>query len=245
MAEPSTEEMIKHIYASVKKIESIEASVKNIEASMGQLKMKVVSLEKDVASLNKQVYDLQNVVNAREQELRGLSVRISGVPYTDEERASTDGKMLMKKVYDKLLLPVLNYAKTKNHIERIPSLANTVQQCYRVGAAAARTGTGAPPPIVLKFASEATRLTVLKNKRNGIPAPPQEEKDMGILRYNISEDLTPPCYRLVKDLNRHEDVAKVWTVDGRIRMLLKGSQTVHRVRSVFDSADSIVAKATA
>jgi hypothetical protein len=91
--------------------------------------------------------------------------------------------------------------------------------------------------------NETNRLTILKNKRNGIPQPPEEEKALGIVRYNISEDLTPPCYRLVRDLNRHEEVAKVWTVEGRVRMLLKGSQTVHKVRSVFDSADSIVSKA--
>jgi hypothetical protein len=191
------------------------------------------------------VYELQNVVNTREQELRGLSVRISGMPYTDEEKAATDGKFLSKKVYDKLLLPILNSAKSKNHIERIPSLASTIQHCYRVGATAARTGTGAPPPIVLKFTTEATRLTILKNKRNGIPSPPQDEKDLGILRYNITEDLTPPCYRLMKELNKHEDIAKVWTVDGRIRLLKKGSQTVFRVRSVFDSVESIVSKAPA
>jgi hypothetical protein len=132
----TTEDMIKHIFASVK----------NIESSMSLLQTKVVSLEKDNALLNQKVYDLQNIVNAREQEQRGLSVRIAGVPYTEEERASTDGKMLAKKVYDKLLLPIYNYAKTQNHIERIPSLATTIQQCYRVGAPTARTGTGAPPP---------------------------------------------------------------------------------------------------
>jgi hypothetical protein len=230
----TTEEMIKYIFSSVKKI----------EASMGQLQSKVVLLEKEVVNLNKQVYDLQNIVNVREQERRGLTVRISGVPFTDEEKASTDSKSLMKKVYDKILLPVLNSAKSKNHIDRIPSMANTVQLCYRVGAASARTGTGAPPPIILKFANETVRLTILKNKRNGLPAPLQEEKDMGITRFNITEDLTPPCYRLVKELNRNEDVAKVWTIDGQIRILLRGSQSVFRVRSVFDSADSIVAKAS-
>jgi uncharacterized protein YfkK (UPF0435 family) len=227
--------MIRYIYKSMKKI----------EASNEKLQSKVSDLESKVDQLNKKVLDLQNIVNAREQDLRGLSVRISGIPFSDEEKASTDGKFLMKKVYDKLLLPVLNHAKAKNHIERIPSANNTIQQCYRVGAASARTGTGAPPPIVLKFANEAIRLTVLKNKRNGMPSPFQEEKDMGIVRFNISEDLTPPCYKLLKELQCHEEVAKVWTVEGRIRMMLKGSQAVHRVRSVFESVDAILAKASA
>jgi hypothetical protein len=231
----SMEEMIRYIYKSMKRI----------EASNEKLESKVIVLESNVDQLNKKVLDLQNIVNAREQQLRGLSVRISGIPFSDEEKASTDGKFLTKKVYDKLLLPVLNHAKSRNNIERIPSMSNTIQQCYRVGAASARTGTGAPPPIVLKFSNEAIRLTVLKNKRNGIPSPPQEEKDMGIVRYNISEDLTPLCYKLMKELQRHEDVAKVWTVEGRIKIVLKGSQAVYSVRSVFDSVDAILAKASA
>jgi hypothetical protein len=98
---------------------------------------------------------------------------------------------------------------------------------------------------VLKFANEAVRLTVLKNKRNGMPTPSQEEKDTGIVRFNITEDLTPPCYKLMKELQRHEDVAKVWTVEGRIRMMLRGRQVVHRVRSVFNTVDAILAKASA
>jgi hypothetical protein len=234
MEDMTTEEMIRHIFLTTK----------NIEASLGAVQSKVVSLEKDVVSLNKQVYDLQNVVNMREQELRGLTVRITGIPFNEEEKAATDGKYLAKKVYDKLLLPILNFAKTKNFIDRIPSLANTVQLCYRVGAAAARTGTGAPPPVVLKFTNAPVRLVVLKNKRLGMPSPLQEEKDMGILRFNISEDLTPPSFKMVKELNRQEEVSKVWTVDGRIRFVKRGSQTVHRVRSVFDSVEEILAKAS-
>jgi hypothetical protein len=221
------------------------ASVKNIEASLGQLQNKVTMLENNVTSLNKQVYDLQNIVNLREQEQRGLSVRVAGIPYTDEEKASTDAKFLAKKVYDKVLLPVLNFAKSKNQIDRVPSLATTVQHCYRAGRAAAPTGTGAPPPIVLKFSNEHTRLIILKNKRLGLPAPPREELDMGIVRYSISEDLTAPCYKLVKELHRHEEVAKVWTVDGKIRIIKRGSQSVFRVKSVFDSVDSILSKASA
>jgi hypothetical protein len=79
------------------------------------------------------VYDLQNIVNTREQELKSLSVRVTGFPFTEEEKASTDGKFLAKKIYDRILLPVLNQAKTKNHIERVPTVANTIQSCFRVG----------------------------------------------------------------------------------------------------------------
>jgi hypothetical protein len=219
------------------------ASVKNIEASMSQVQAKVTVLETNVDKLNKQVYDLQNIVNSREQELRALSVRVTGFPFTEEEKASTDGKFLAKKVYDRILTPVLTQAKTKNHIERIPTLANTIQSCYRVGQATARTGTGAPPPVIIKLSNEVIKLALMRNKRQATPAPSREEKDLGITRFIISEDLTPPCFKLLKDMQRNEDVGKVWTVDGKIRWMLKDSNTIHRVKSVFDSVEMIISKA--
>jgi hypothetical protein len=229
----TTDQMIRHIFGQVNKI----------EASMSQVQAKVVALEDNVQRLNKQVYDLQNIVNTREQELRGLSVRVNGFPFTDEEKASTDGKFLAKKLYDRILLPVLNQAKSKNHIERVPNISNTIHSCYRVGATAARTGTGTPPPIIIKLASDMVKLAIVRNKRQATPAPSQAEKDLGILRFNIAEDLTPPCFKLLKDLQRNEDVGKVWTVDGRIRWMFKDSNVIHRVKSVFDSVDSIISKA--
>jgi hypothetical protein len=237
MATPelTTEQMIKHIYSTVN----------NIEATMKQQQAKVESLENDVTRLNKQVYDLQNIVNAKEQESRGLSVRITGVPFPEEEKASTDGKFLMKKVYNRILQPVLTAAKSKNHIERVPTMANTVQSCYRVGAASFSTGTGAPPPIVLKFVNEVVRLAILRNKKIAMPSPLPEEKDMGIVRFSMTEDLTPPSYKLLKELQRREEVTKVWTVNGRILWTRSGSQVVHRVKSVFDPVDTIIAKASA
>jgi hypothetical protein len=231
----TTDQMIRQIFASVK----------NIETSMSQVQSRVVVLEDNVAKLNRQVYDLQNVVNTREQELKSQSVRVTGFPFTEEERASTDGKYLSKKIYDRILTPILNQAKTKNHIERVPTLANTIQSCFRVGQAAARTGTGAPPPVILKLSSDVIKLAIMRNKRQATPAPTPEEKNLGITRFIVSEDLTPPCFRLLKDLQRNEEVGKVWTVDGRIRWMLKDSNNIHRVKSVFDSVESIISKAKA
>jgi hypothetical protein len=85
----------------------------------------------------------------------------------------------------------------------------------------------------------------MRNKRQVTPAPTREEKDLGITRFIIAEDLTPPCFKLLKDLQRNENVGKVWTVDGRIRWMLKESNTIHRVKSVFDSVESIISKAKA
>lgn len=229
----TTDQIIRLMYTSVKKIET----------AMTVQEAKVVKLEADVDILNHQVYELQNTVNHREQELRGLSIRITGFSYTDDEKATTDAKFLPKKLFERLISPLLVQAKTNGIIDKVPTLVNTIQSCYRLGGRAALTGTGRPPPILLKFCNETVRLAVLKVKRTSTPAPSAAEQALGIKHFIISEDLTPATYKKMKDLKADERVEKVWTVGGRIQFVLDGSKTVHRAKSVFDSVDKIISLA--
>jgi hypothetical protein len=228
----SLEEMVKHIYVTVNRMES----------RFSEQQQRITECEAKVDVLNRQVYDLQNIVNLREQELRGLSVRVSGLPYLDDEKASTDSEFLAKRVYDRIFLPMLNYAKSRNGVDKIPNLNNTIASCYRVGSAAAKTNTPTPPPIVIKFVSEHTMLAILKNKRQHTPSPTNEEMAAGYKRFIIAEDLTPQCFKLLRELQRNEDIAKAWTSDGKIRFVLKDSTTIHKVKSVFDPVQLILSK---
>jgi hypothetical protein len=231
--ELSTDDMIKHIFAAVNRIEATQA----------EHKVRITECEAKIEVLDRQVYELRNIVNMREQEQRNMSIRISGFPLLDDEKASTDAKFLAKKIYEKALYPVLAAAKAKNDIDKIPTLNNTIASCYRVGANFARANTATPPPLVIKLQSEHVRMAILKNKRLSTPSPTDEEKAMGLKKMIIMEDLTPACYKLLRDLQRSEEVQKAWTVEGRIRFLLTGSQTIHKVKSVFDSASGIIEKA--
>ncbi len=124
---------------------AILESQKRVEATVTEQVAKVIELEKEVKVLKSQVYALQNSVNRNEQEQRKLSVRITGVPFTEEEKAMVDGKFLSKKVYDKLLLPLLTSAKAKNLVDRVPKADNVIETCYRLRANVALTGTASPP----------------------------------------------------------------------------------------------------
>jgi hypothetical protein len=232
-SELSMEEMVKHIFTTVNRI----------DATLSEQQKKITDCEAKIQHLDRQVYDLQNIVNLREQELRGLSVRISGFPFNDDEKASQDGRVLSKRVYDRILLPMLNYAKSRNEIDKIPTLQNTISNCYRVGPNSAKTNTSSPPQIVLKFSNEQVRLAILKNKRQHTPAPTNDEKAAGIVRFTIAEDLTPQCFKLLRELQRNEDVTKAWTTEGKIRFTVRGNTTVHRVKSVYDPAYVIINKA--
>jgi len=65
---------------------------------------------------------------------------------------------------------------------------------------------------------------------------------MGIKRFHIAEDLTGDTYDLLYSLRDHQKIERAWTTDGQIRFIKKGDTTnfVHKVKSVFESPDTIV-----
>lgn len=210
---------------------------------------KITTLEKDnkklsatVTSLNREVHNLKNAVNHSEQQTRGYSVRLFGLSMTEEETGATDGgKALATRIYDKILKPILVAAKTKGPV---PGCSSVVEECFRVGRAG--PDKSKPPPVVVKFCTKQIRLTVMRNKKAGMPAPSAVDIANGIKRYVIVEDLTKDSLKMLKSLAADERVGKVWSIDGSIRFSLAGDKTnkVHRVGSVYDQLEAIVAKAT-
>ncbi len=228
----SLEEMVKHIYVTVNKI----------DAKQTAQEARIVKLESDVTVLKQQVHSLKNIVNRREQESRGLSVRISGFPYTDEEKGSTDSKYLAKKLHERVIQHLLNQAKLKNYIDRVPALDKTISSCHRLRTNSP-TGTASPPPIILKFVSDQVRLAALRCKRQHMPAPSPSERDQGILKFSMAEDLTPSTFAKLKELSREECIIKSWTINGRIKFMIRDDTRIHTVRSVFDDVPDIISKA--
>jgi hypothetical protein len=67
------------------------------------------------------------------------------------------------------------------------------------------------------------------------------EKTAGVKRFIVVEDLTPANHKAMKDLQADDRVEKVWSVDGRLRLVLNGDdKSVKKVKSVFDPIDSII-----
>jgi hypothetical protein len=128
-------------------------------------------------------------------------------------------------------------AKAKGDITSVPSLANTVEAVYRAG----KISGSHTPPIVVIFNSRAARLAVLRNKKNNIPMPTDEEKSAGAKRYIIAEDLTGPSFRMLRYLQADDRVSKVWSAEGQIRYVLKSDPTIKKVTSVYLTVDQILA----
>jgi hypothetical protein len=209
-----------------------QAKVLALDTKVGTLEQRVVTLESELLSL-------KEVSNNREQASKLCSVRIHGFPVTDEELAATDGgKTLGSKVYERLIKPILAAARTKGDITSVPHFNTAVEDCFRVGRP---TKTGKPVPLIIKFTNKNTRLAVLRNKRTNTPAPAEAERSEFVKRFSIVEDLTTPTYKLLRMLQDDERVSKVWTVEGRIRLVLTANpNNIIKLKSVFEPIDKIL-----
>lgn len=203
---------------------SLDIAVKRVAA----LEVSVDTLSKTVATLREEVTTLKIRDNRREQQARGLSLRLFNFPGSDSE---TD---LKSKIYEKLLKPILAAAKSKGDLPTLPQVNTTIDQCYRIGRFAAGANKP-PPPIIVIFSSAAVRMAVLRNKRGNIPSTDYHK------RMVLSEDLTPPTHRKLKEMIADERVAKVWTRDGTIWYVQRGDNMPAKiVKNVFDSLESIL-----
>jgi hypothetical protein len=199
---------------------------------------KVSKLENKVLVLENEVKRLKEGANDRDQLDKGRTIRLFGFPVSEEETASDGGKAFQAKVYDRVLKPCLTSAKTNGDLQTIPQFSTAIEKIFRAGKS---SNQDRPAPIIVKFTSESYRYAVLRHKKNALPAPTAQERASGSRKFVIVEDLTPANYKMLKQLQGREEVAKVWSMEGRLRFVLKSNtDKVFRVKSVFDPVESII-----
>ena len=150
-----------------------------LQEKVTMLETAVVVLNETVASLSKEVAELKAKSNARDQQARGHSLRLYGLGLGEEEDNSAEsGRVLLKRVYDTIVKPVLAAARANKQLEALPSLANAVSEVYRVRVGAPKQAIPGqpvepqlPPPLIIKFASAHVRMAFLKNKKTSLPPP--------------------------------------------------------------------------
>jgi len=108
-----------------------------------------------------------------------------------------------------------------------------------------KDGVQRPSPIIIKLCSKQLRLAILKNKKTSISSPTTQERAAGIKRFVLVEDLTPPNYKKLSELLGDERIEKAWSIEGRLRFVLSGSdKSVKKVKSVYDSVDQYITSAS-
>jgi hypothetical protein len=242
--QPSVQEQLNLVISMLKEQSNLLNETRQMltdsHAKVSALESKVSTLEVKVTTLESDILTLKETSNNCEQQSKLCSIRIHGLPVTDDELAATDGgKTLSNKVYERILKPILVAAKTKGDISSVPHCPNVVEDCYRAGRP---SKSGKPVPIVVRIANKNLRLAILRNKRNNMQSPSEAERSEFVKRFTIVEDLTGPTFRLLKLLQDSVTVSKAWTVEGKIRFISsENPNNVVKVKSVFMPLDAILA----
>ena len=204
---------------------NINATTKDTNAKFAALETKVTILESEVTTLKKELRTVKESINRSELASRNLSVRILGLPVTEDETSAS----IRKLAYDKIFKPILTAAKDKNRISSIPQLNTIIEDAYRLANAAKDAqGRTLPAPIIIKLKDKATRTIIFQNKKDNIPSPSAAEAAAGVKQYILVEDLTLPTLKKLKELREDDRVSRAWTTEGAIRYILVATPEVVR-----------------
>ena len=164
--------LVEYSVTSLKEIISnnrVELLAKLEEVQMLRTELTVVKNQS--AAQGAEILELKTKVNEFEQSSKSKSIRVFGIIVPkEEEEALGANRAAIKRVYDKVIKPILVVAKAKNMIDAVPQLNNCVAEgyCARLPPKAGKSGP--PPPCVIKFVSDI-RDVILKLKKDNTPPP--------------------------------------------------------------------------
>jgi hypothetical protein len=220
-------------------LETLPARFTALEALLTEATSKISSLQSELASKDKVISSLTSKANDLEQYNRGWSIRVNNIDLPDGD--STDTRTVMKAVFDKALLPILQGARQNGQIFHIPAFDEVLENAHILPA----KSSSSPKPIIARFYSRPLRSTIFLNKKTFSPkidiTTPSGEKKT-VYKYPFFEDLTKDNFQLLQTLLKDPRTGPVWSVGGRIRYKLKDSSVVKKVASVYDSVEDILGK---
>jgi hypothetical protein len=249
------EELIVNMSAS---LECINNKLATMEDLLNKSLEENKTLKTELAAKNKTIGDLECKVNLLElglnradQYQRSWSIRVANIPLTADEEA--DPAAVKNKVYSLALRPILAGAHERGLIQSIPDADSLLEVAHILPAKA-----GANKPIITRFYNRNLRSICLRLRKDFAPrtrgdgrgggtetsgrAGSRGEGPDGRGRYTFPfyEDLTRVNFNKMRELSLHDRVQSCWSINGQLRLKLVDSPTIHKVMSVFESADQIV-----
>lgn len=158
-------------------------------------------MEERVQKLEEENKILRTVTDDVEQSQRCMNVRIFGVPF---ERSENTREKIVNLFNNKLNSQIST---------------SDILKCYRVSSK--QTDSDKPPAVLVRFANEAGRLSVLKNRKN--------LKNSGV---QIKEDLTKSRLLILQKCADKFSYKNTWVLNGNIYVNKNG--VVHRISSESD-----------
>ena len=222
------------LLAKITALESMPARLTHLEAMLEASAVENASLRHTLEDKNKTIDLLQLKMNSIEQYNRSWSIRINGLAMTSEEEK--DGNLVKRKVYDHLLLPILQGAVEQGDLTDVPPVEKVLEAANMLPARDAKT-----KPVIARFFIRDIRSLVFRHKKDFAPREVDVSADKpGRYVYPFFEDLTKMNFTKMRDIAAHPTVAACWSSRGQLRYKLKDSQTVKKVGCVMDTVDQIL-----
>jgi len=219
---------------------SLEEPIRELKGVVETLKKQPEAEKAINMKQGEEIQSLKLAINDLQQGKRLKYLRVFGVGVTEDEIKERGAEeATCKKVYDKVLLPILRGAVSKGLISEVPTIRQTLSCGYRSGKEMVDAqGRTIPPPLVVKFMSKEIRDAVLRSKKEFIPNPSTAEKAGGVRRFSLVEDLTRPTHQLFRELVADE------RVDGRLRFTKSGEENsrVYKALSPFSTVEELLKK---
>jgi hypothetical protein len=204
-----------------------------MEAQLDTIQAENKTMKTMVAERDSEIYSLKAHINTLEQYNRSWSVRIMGLPLTQDEEKDPD--TVKKKVFENVLRPILNGATAAGDLHEVPPHANTVLERAHV----LRAKEGTIKPVIARFYSRDLRALIFKHKKTSAPkhaAGPHKDR----YKFQIFEDLTSTNFKKMRALATDDRIAACWSAGGQLRFRLLDDPTVRKVACVFDPIEKII-----
>jgi hypothetical protein len=230
------------ISAKLTRLDPIPEKLEVMETLLTKLADENVALKREIRLRDEEISGLHHQLNTVEQYNRAWSIRVNNVPLSQEEEKHP--AKVMEAVYTKLVLPILTGALQQGAIESIPALHSSIETAHILPGK-----PNSPKPIIVRFFSRHIKQTLFHFKKEFAPKLPTISSSSSSSTsqrsprqlYPFYEDLTRDNFLKMKALAADQRVSACWSVGGQIRYRLANNpDIVHRVKSVYDSVDTIL-----
>ena len=216
------------------KMDKLQTQLEEMSTANKKLEEENVNLRTTLQQQNATIDELRANLDGVERHQRSWSIRVHNVPLTDiEER---DPTLTMRKVYYLLLQPILTGAKERGALRAVPDCDQLLETAHVLPGR-----PGAAKPIIVRFCKRPLKALCFRYRKEFAPTTttkgdPERERQL----FPFHDDLTRSAAHKMAELQADPSVQACWSVNGQLRFKLKDSEHVKKVKSVFDSVETIL-----
>jgi hypothetical protein len=144
-------------------LESLPSRISSLEKLLQESTAKAAALQAEIVKKDKIILDLKTKTNSLEQYNRKWSIRINNVQLPNGDDTDTD--TVMKTIYQKALLPILEGARSSNLLTKIPAYDELLETAHILPA----KNNDRPKPIIARFYSRNIRALIFRCKKEFAP----------------------------------------------------------------------------